>query len=293
MRSIVWSLVALLAGAIPAAGRDLVVNNATGKPFPTIREALCAAGPGDRIVLVNTGQPYRECITLAGSRVSGSDAGPLVLAGNGAVLDGSAPIPPGAWQNYENTVFRFRPRVPGNQQLFVSGRPAPYVPPELGTHLPPRLKPLEWSLVEGVIYFAVEPSKMPFDYELSCAAMETGITLWHVQRVAIVDLVVQGFRVDGIQAVNSARDIQITNVTCRGNGRSGITVGGASRVTIEGSTIGDNRTAQLLTLPISETHIFQSDLLPLTAPAWVDHGGRVFVESKPVQGGLPEIRGGE
>jgi hypothetical protein len=57
-------------------------------------------------------------------------------------------------------------------------------------------------------------------------------------------------------------------------------------VAIESSTVGDNRAAQLLTLPLSETHIYHSELLPLTAPAWVDQGGRVFLGPKQVEGGL-------
>lgn len=280
MRSTACFLAILLAGAMPATARDIMVNNLDGGDARSIADALCLAGPGDRIVLTNTGHPYRESISLVGSRLSGSSFGPLTVVGNGAVLDGSEPVPPDAWEPYENLVFRFRPRVPGHQQLFLYDRPVPYVPSLPETNLPPKLKPLQWSLVEGLIYFAVEPSKVPRDYELAYAAKQTGITLYHVERVTIVDLVVQGYRVDGIQAANSARDIQLTNLTVRGNGRAGITVGGASRVTIENSTIGDNRSAQLLTLPWSETDVYRSELLPLTAPAWVDQGGRVFHDGK-------------
>jgi hypothetical protein len=289
MRSTVCLLMVLLAG-VSASARDIQVNNVSGGETRSIAAALRLAQPGDRIVLANTGQPYRESLSFVGNRLSGTSYGPLTLVGNGAVLDGSSPIPADAWQHYENLVFRFRPRVPGHQQLFISGRPVPYVPASPDANLPPKLKPLQWSLVEGLIYFAVEPSKLPSQYDLSCAVQSTGITLYHVQGVAIVDLVVQGFRVDGIQAANSAREIQIAKVTCRGNGRAGLTVGGASQVTVEGSTIGDNRTAQLLMLPLSEARVYRSELLPLTAPAWVNQGGRLFVDAKPVEDGPKEIR---
>jgi hypothetical protein len=277
-------------GVSVAAAREIAVNNVDGGPVTTISAALRQACPGDRIVLANTGRPYHESISLVGSRLSGSSFGPLVLMGNGAVLDGAAPVPPDAWEHYENLVFRFRPRVAGSQQLFIAGRPVPYVPAPPHSNLPPKLQPLQWSLVEGVIYFAAEASKLPSQYDVSYAAQQTGITLYHVQQVVITDLVVQGFRVDGIQAANSAREIQIINVTCRGNGRAGIAVGGASQVAIERCTIGDNRWAQLLTLPLSETHVFRSELLPLTAPAWVDQGGRFFLGPKQLAGGLTEIR---
>jgi hypothetical protein len=290
MRATACLLTVWCLGGSVAAARDIAVNNVDGAEVRTVSAALRLAASGDRIVLANTGRPYRESISLVGSRLSGSSLSPLVLVGNGAILDGSAPVPTDAWEHYENLVFRFRPPVAGNQQLFVAGRPVPYVPASPQTNLPPKLKPLQWSLVEGLIYFSVEASKLPSQYDVTYAAQQTGITLYHVEHVVIMDLVVQGFRIDGIQAANSARGIQFINVTCRGNGRAGIAVGGASQVAIERCTIGDNRTAQLLTLPLGETHVYQSELLPLTAPAWVDQGGRFFLGAKQIEGGLREIR---
>ena len=52
--------------------------------------------------------------------------------------------------------------------------------------------------------------------------MPVGITLYKVRDVAIGDLTVQGFQLDGINAFDGAFDIQLSGVTCRGNGRSGI-----------------------------------------------------------------------
>jgi len=124
---------------------------------------------------------------------------------------------------------------------------------------------------------------------LSYAAKETGITLTHVQGVSIVDLLVQGFRIDGINAANSARDIRLVHVTARGNGRSGIAVGGACVVGLEGCLLGNNGEAQLLTFPYSETHIDNCSLLPAGAPAWVDRGGKVYLGDKQLRGGQDKI----
>jgi hypothetical protein len=116
-----------------------------------------------------------------------------------------------------------------------------------------------------------------------------GITLYHVEHVGIVDLTIQGFQLDGISAFNSARDVTIAGVTCRGNGRSGIAVGGASQVLISACLLGDNGEAQLLTLPCSETGIQDTALLSNTAPGWVDRGGRVYVDGRRVEGGLEAL----
>jgi hypothetical protein len=109
-----------------------------------------------------------------------------------------------------------------------------------------------------------------------------------VDNVVVRDLVIQGFQLDGISAHNSARRVSIEGVTCRGNGRSGIAVGGASLVEVVGCLIGDNAEAQLLTLPLSETRVRDTKLLSNTAPAWVNEGGRVSIDDRRVEGGIDE-----
>jgi hypothetical protein len=309
MRTVRCLSAVVLLSALPvsaAAARDVFVNNVDGDdafdgryaayaartgPVRSISRALELASPGDRIVLADTGVGYRESISLVGKRHSGSATRPFVIQGNGATLDGSAPVPPDAWENYHGPVFRFRPPYVAHQQLFLDGRPVARVFASPEADEPPPLRPLQWCLFESQVYFAVEPDacKLPEDYALSYAHRRVGITLLHVERVAIVDLVVQGFQLDGINAFNGARGVTIAGVTCRGNGRSGITVGGASQVRIDDSLSGDNGTAQLLTLPWSETAIRDTELLSNTAPGWVDEGGRVYLNGERVRGGLEEV----
>jgi hypothetical protein len=296
----------LLLGAPAADAREIHVSNTAGDdgatghhpmsnhdrtgPVRSIAKALRLAEAGDRIVLANTGKPYRESVSLVGRRHSGYSYQPLVIEGNGAVLDGSARIPEGVWEHYRGAIFRFQPPRLEHQQLFLNDRPAPrvYVGRPGGTV--PELKPLEWCLLDEYLYFCVEPTKLPDDYALSCADRRVGITLFHVRHVAILDLTLQGYQLDGLNAFNSARNVRLAGLTCRGNGRSGVTVGGASLVEIDACLLGNNGQAQLLTLPLSETHVRNSELLGNTAPAWVDRGGRVYVGSERVEGGREEIK---
>jgi hypothetical protein len=303
-----------------ASARDIFVNNRSGDdrftghqrtttpdgigPVRTIEKALRLAQQGDRIQVENTGEPYRESLSLMGSRHSGYLLEPFVLAGNGAVLDGSAPIPANAWENYrgdkttEGTktselwkpVFRFQPPRVQYQQLFLSGRPASRVPVRTADDEPPKLDSLQWCLHRGYIYFAVERQKLPGDYPLSYATKPAGISLLAVQNVVIQDFVIQGFHLDAINALESCRMVRVLRVTCRGNGRSGVSVGGASLVELDQCLVGDNGFAQLLTHPWSETHLQNSELVSNTAPAWVDHGGKVFRDGKEIRGGLDDFR---
>jgi hypothetical protein len=157
---------------------------------------------------------------------------------------------------------------------------------------PPKLDPLQWCLHGGYIYFAVEPRRLPAAYPLRYAAKPAGISLLAVHDVLIRDLVVEGFHLDGINALNRCRAVRLVGVTSRANGRSGVAVGGASLVDIESCRLSGNGYAQLLTLPLSETHVRQSELLSDTAPAWIDQGGKVFRDGREVRGGLDQFQPG-
>lgn len=290
-------LAALPASTERAPASDIFVNNVAGDdgangaqrtartegvgPLASLRRALQLAGPGDRILLENTGRPYRESVTLMASRHSGSALQPFILDGNGATLDGSRPVPPDAWEHYRGAMFRFAPPHVAYQQFFLNDRPLSRVAATPGAKEPPKLEPLQWCLHRGYIYFAVEAGKLPPDYLLSYAHDPVGITLYRVQNVTIRNMIVQGFQLDGINALNSVRNAQLVHLTCRGNGRAGIAVGGASTAGVQSCLVGNNGFAQVLTLPISETRVEGSELLANTAPAWGDRGGQLFIDGKP------------
>ena len=202
-----------------ALASDIFVNNVAGNdrfdgsaeravsdrigPTFSITKALRIAGFGDRIVVANTGKPYRESITLQGGNNSGDTYHNFIIQGNGAVLDGSVPIPPRTWQHFAGDVFRMRPPKVHYQQLFLSGVPLVKHPAASAASKPPALEPMEWARVQGEIYFRVQKGKLPEAYELSIAGDWTGITMYQVRHAAVLDLVVQGFSVDGVNVHDS------------------------------------------------------------------------------------------
>ena len=315
MRKACWVVMLSCLLIRPAAARDIFVDNAggddkhkglhaenhgdTGSPVRTIAKALRLAGEGDRIVLAKSGQPYRECVSLVGTRHSGlSPRMPFILDGNGATLDGSAPIPAEDWTHFRDNIFRFRPKSLFQPVLFLSGRSIPPLPLPQATANPPRLKPRQWCAIEGAIYFAVEASRLPSDYKLSYAELPTGITLYQVDQVVIRNLTIRGFRADGVAAATGARNVVLDNVTCTANGQSGVSVGGGAQVEIESCKLAGNGGAaaggaQLLTLPNSETHLLASELADDTARGWVDQGGRVYLGSTRIEGGKKVIHADE
>jgi hypothetical protein len=283
----------LVAVSVPATAgwsRDIYVNNVMGDdrndgsaadvvgnrigPYRTLSRALRATRTGDRVHVANTGQPYRESITLQGARQSGFPDAPFELVGNGAVLDGTQPVPPDAWSYVEGNLFRFQPPKTAFQMLYLEGKPVRRREARSLDDLG-RLQPLEWCLYQQHVYFRGEANRQPQSYAMSFAGMQVGVTLYEVRHVIVKDLVIQGFQLDGVNAHDGVRETTLSALNCRGNGRSGISVGGASRVRIDACLVGNNGTAQVRTEGFSHTQLTGCDLVDSTAPRIVREGGRV------------------
>lgn len=297
MRS--WLAIVFVCGVFTgqAVGRDIFVSNATGNdrqdgrtmrslvrgggPVRTIGRALRLAQAGDRIILENTAEPYRESLSLMGSRHSGSVLGPLVIEGRGAVLDGTVPIPAAAWEHFSGDVFAYQPARLGYQQLFLAGRPAVRHPVAKEAVQPPPLAPLEWCLWRGRILLRVEEGRLPDVYQASCCGLQTGVTLYYVHNLLIRDLVVQGFAVDGIAVHDVVSDTRLERVTSRDNGMSGISVRGASWLELDECKLLGNGHSQLRVEDFARCWLYRCDLSPGSAPAVQQSGGEFFELAEP------------
>lgn len=293
-------IIALSVWLSLAPARDLFVNNTRGDdqndglseqalgqrqgPFRTIARALHAAGSGDHIHLAATGVPYQESLTLQAARHSGVENRPFIIDGHGAVLDGSQSVPPDAWEGIGPSLFRFRSETKATHVLFLDGVPAVRKRAALGALAPPELQPLEWCLFEGYVYFRTAPAKLPWAYNLAHTVLPVGITLYEVRHVVIRDLVIQGFALDGVNAHDGATSVRLVGLTCRGNGRSGISIGGASRVVVEACLVGDNGESQVRTEGFCHARLINCDLIDHPAAPAIDRqGGQVVQEMRMVR----------
>src|SRR6476620_7062800 len=114
MRAASIAIAVILVSWSSVSARDIYVNNVLGDdrrggtmavvgdegtgPCRSIAKALRIATPGDHIIVANTGQPYREGITVQGPRHSGFDRFPTIISGNGAMLDGSLSLSGSFWE---------------------------------------------------------------------------------------------------------------------------------------------------------------------------------------------------
>ncbi len=281
----------LLLVCSTASAREIYVNNVLGDdrrggsmeavtgteggPCRSISKALRIAQSGDRIVVANTDQPYRESITIQGPQHSGSDRFPTVISGNGATLDGTISLEDAHWEYAGNQMFRTRPISKSFQQLFLDDRPAVRKQPSAGEL--PKLAALEWCLFKGWIYFGVEPGKLPLAYNLACCGEQVGITLYQVHDVIIEDLTLRGFWLDGVNCHDNVKRTDLVRLTTIENGRSGISIGGVSRVRIDTCASAANGAAQVRLESVCTVQMLDNTLDPTTAPAMVKEGGRVVV----------------
>ena len=277
-----------------ALARDIYVNNQIGSdfldgfsedrgqgkigPVKTITRALALARRGDNIVLANTGQSYHESISIQGARHSGLKKKPFLIVGNGATLDGTRTIKPEEWDIVDNAVFEMTPRETTRTLLYLDGKPATSVAVNRDATKVPELAPNQWCIYRGRIYFKCEEGKIPLDYELSLTDLQVGISIYNVRGLIISDLTIQGFRQDGINAHDNVFECELAELRVRGNGRSGISVGGSSRVLIEACLIGSNGKTQVRTEARSIVKLRSNDIISADDGTGVDDGGAQVIQ---------------
>jgi hypothetical protein len=223
-------------------------------------------------------------VSLVGSRHSRNPLGPFTIEGSGAALDGTAAVPPDVWQWFRGDVFRFQPFKKQFQQLFLDGVPAVRHPAGAQDGVAAQLEPKEWAETGGWIYFRVEDGRMPQDYALSYSAWPVGITLYKVEGVAIHNLIVQGFRIDGLNLNDATGPVVLYNVTSRFNGRSGIAIVGASDVDMQSCTLADNGKSQLLLEGYAQCNLSNSQVSDASGPKWeVRNGAKLLIDGKPAR----------
>jgi hypothetical protein len=292
--SLIFTISITNAVSNQAIARDLFVNNDSGSdshsglsaasvagkqgPVRTIGKALQVAKKGDSIHIANTGVPYQESVSIQNGRNSGLVGKSFRILGNGATLDGRKKISYDQWTAVGNQIFAFKPPRTSFFILYIDNRPATQIDVPAGASKLPPLEELQWCLFKRKVYFKPANDRLPDTFDVSYTHAQVGITLVNCQHVVIENLIIQGFQLDGINVHDNVFGARLLEITSRGNGRSGISVGGASRVQIEACLLGNNGTAQLRTEGHSVTTLKNNDLMDTNpqAPAVVSDGGKII-----------------
>jgi len=243
--------------------------------YRTIQRAIDHASHGDTIRILKTSEPYRECLSINTNNSLGSATFPLIIEGSGATLDGSKPLGTLDWSALGKDLFELKAKSPGYVQLLAA--PDQPVPENLGPLVDlSQLQPLQYARNNGSIIFCARPGEVPQSYGLRGSVEQTGITLYDTSHLVIRDLIVVGYRLDGINCHDLVNDVRFENIVAAENGRSGFSVGGASRVVIEGGELRGNGESQIRSEGQSETELHGVKIEAGRVKAVDQSGGRVF-----------------
>lgn len=245
-------------------GRHATVTGFDSGPVRTLAAALRLVDSGDSIELANNGTPYYGSLTLYGARHSGTFNRPFEIRGNGATLSGAKPVGLGCWRRATDDLWRVTPIGKTYFQLVSNGKAVPEVASDRSTAAMPMVAEGEWCAWRGAVYYHAQTGVDPDRLGLSLSDANVGITLVDVENVVIRDLTLQHFRIDGINAHDRCRRIELVNITLEENGRTGLAVGGTSRVVVKGSKIARNREASVLITELGEARLeaTETDVAP-------------------------------
>lgn len=256
----IFSLAMLIVTSIASSGStaaDLEVDNVRGNdfmelipgdprrpPYRSIQRAVDDALTGDTIRILKTDRPYRECVSINSRHDLGTPEFPLIIEGNGVILDGSQPLGVLDWDALGSDLFELKVRSPGFVRLLAA---ADQPTPENLGHLRDlsTLQPFQYARNTGNVYFRTRPGDVPQAYGISVSKEQTGLTLYDVSDIVIRNLTVTGYRLDGVNCHDLVTNVKLENVVATNNGRSGVSIGGSSRVAIQGGSLSGNGQAQL------------------------------------------------
>lgn len=231
-------------------------------PVRSLRRAAELATPGSTIILADNPLPYFGTLELVGPRHSGSPARPFTLVGNGAVISGAQPVPPRAWEQVGEDLWKVTPWRKGHYQLLLNGSPVPeHTRPSDALTLP-EIPRSQWCAWKGSIYYRSVRLGDPRGQEFWFAEKGVGLTLFNVRDVEIRNVTFRHFRLDGINAHDLCHRVTLNNVRLDGNGRAGLAVGGTSDVVVRNSAVEGNRRHSVLitefgTVELVETAVGQ------------------------------------
>jgi hypothetical protein len=240
-----FAVVAVWFGVGAAAcGRDIYVDNAAGDDrydggsrtaqygrrgaLRSLQRATTIARPGDRILVLNTGMSLRESVAIDGRRQPGGTPGyPIVIEGNGAVLDGTIPVEPGDGNAFGFGLFRLDDvggPTHARDWLFVNGTPAPRGRDGSSTARP-QLAVGQFAVWQGWFAFRAEPGKTLADYRFAFSKRDCGVAVYRSGYWKIRDLTIRGFRGEGVQVRGPCTEIAFERCRFEFNGHAGAAVG--------------------------------------------------------------------
>ena len=228
-----------------------MIQGTSGGPVRSIARAVKTAEAGDTVYLVPTDKPYNESIVIRNK--SGLPDKPIIIEGNGAVLDGAAPLQEKDWEktgpdlyrsttlhgNRKNIVYRLFFIFDGVVNRMGTSSKGPRTP----FLSPGALQAGQWTYVEseGAFYVRTAPGK-PLG-SVSVPMLSNGVSLsGNCEHILIRNLTVRHFWNDGFNIHERTRDVRFQNVRAFECGDDGLSAHEDCWIEVDGFVASGNST---------------------------------------------------
>ncbi|MCB1231263.1 MAG: right-handed parallel beta-helix repeat-containing protein [Verrucomicrobiae bacterium] len=290
-----WAAVLFLAGFLglgPGAifATDLYVDPKTGNdaadgdaaaPLESIAMAIKRAIAGDTIYLVHHGERWTDLPTFHSK--SGEPGKPIVLDGQGAVLDGSEPLDPAQWTDLGDGLFssdtllgdagraiidRFYFLIDGRMNRMGRSLKGPKEP----WKAPADLVPGEWCWVEetNTFYLRIEAGQALAEAKIALPRKTNGVAIsGDCSHLVIRNVTATHVQNDGFNIHGKTRDVRFENVKAIECGDDGISAHGDCWIEIDGMVSTGNSTG---VCHVNNSHSIASNLT-----LFGNHGFEYFV----------------
>lgn len=268
---IVTALIGAFAFGQAASGRNLYVNSFSGSdsadglaqelsggsgPVASIRKAITLARPGDTIFLDPQGSPYSEQILFADKR--GDASAPIILDGQGSVVNGSVPIRAEEWEEvaaglFKSTIIpqvychKANPAYVGRFFFVWEGKIQRMGRSLKGSNTPYKapkdLVPGEWTYVAEEVAFYI---KLPEGVALETAPIRvpkivSGVQITGdchhlvIRNLTVKHVINDGFALTtGTNKASKVRNIRFENIAAEECGDDGLSAHGDCEVFVDG-----------------------------------------------------------
>lgn len=250
------------------SGRTPVYAGHNEGPFRTLQRALDLVLPGDSIVLMPTGQPYREQATLDGRR-GGLPNFPILIEGNGQELVGLEPIASERWEYLQQGVYRLDGMSWPVGPLWLDGAPSRRrVLPANAS--PTALANQENAWLEGALFLRLPKSVDPRRMRIEESRRRGGLILHRASHVIVRRLKLTSFAVDAAQVHGPAHHVRFDECLFQGSERAGLTAMTNVDLEINRCQFRDNRGQGLRIENFSEARGDQVDIVGSPEERFVD-----------------------
>lgn len=264
----------------PKTGND-AADGSMESPFKSVTVAIKRAIGGDTIHLVHHDEPWMDLPTFHSK--SGELGKPIVLDGQGAVLDGSEALDPSQWEDQGEGLFcseallgdasravidRFYFLIDGKMNRMGRSLKGPKDP----WKTPDELKPGEWCWIEetNTFYLRIEPGKKLAEAKIALPRKTNGVAIsGDCNHLVIRNLTATHVQNDGFNIHGKTRNVRFENVKAIECGDDGISAHGDCRIEVDGMVSTGNSTG---VCHVNDSHSISSNM-----EIYGNHGFEYFV----------------